>query len=60
MLKFVIPIACTYGEPLCDEVGHDLFTDCLPYEWRSGMSDGLFLPIYSPRSMRVILCFDNL
>ena len=20
-LKFVIPVACTYGEPLCDEVG---------------------------------------
>ena len=21
VLKFVIPEACTYGEPLCDEVG---------------------------------------
>jgi hypothetical protein len=21
VLKFVIPVACTYGEPLCDEVG---------------------------------------
>ena len=21
VLKFVIPIACMYGEPLCDEVG---------------------------------------
>jgi hypothetical protein len=21
MLKFVIPVACTYGEPLCEEVG---------------------------------------
>ena len=21
VLKFVIPIACTHGEPLCDEVG---------------------------------------
>ena len=20
VLKFVIPVACTYGEPLCDEV----------------------------------------
>ena len=37
---------------------HDLFIDCLPYEWRSGTSDGLFLPIYPPRSMRVVLCFD--
>ena len=26
-----------------------------PYEWRSGTSDGLFLPIYPPRSMRVVL-----
>ena len=30
VLKFVIPVACTYGEPLCDEVGQDLFIDCLP------------------------------
>ena len=21
VLKFVIPVACAYGEPLCDEVG---------------------------------------
>ena len=35
-----------------------LFIDCLPYEWRSGTSDGLFLPIYPPRSMRVVLCFQ--
>ena len=34
---------------------HDLFIDCLPYEWRLGMSDGLFLPIYPPRSMHVVL-----
>ena len=38
---------------------HDLFIDCLPYEWRSGTSDGLFLPIYPPRSMRVVLRFNN-
>ena len=30
MLKFVIHVVCTYGEPLCDEVGHDLFIDCHP------------------------------
>ena len=36
---------------------HDLFIDCLPYEWLSGMSDGIFLQIYLPRSMRVVLCF---
>ena len=34
-----------------------LFIECLPYEWRSGMSDGLFLPIYPPRSMCVVLWF---
>ena len=34
---------------------HEIFFDCLPYEWRSGTSDGLFLPIYPPRSMRVVL-----
>ena len=28
------------------------FFDCLPYEWQSGTSDGLFLPIYPPRDMR--------
>ena len=39
---------------------HNLFIDCLPYEWRSGMSDDLFLSKYPPRSMCVILCFDNL
>ena len=37
---------------------NDLFIDCLPYEWRSGTSDGLFLPIYPPRSMHVVLCFQ--
>ena len=31
---------------------HEVFIDCLPYEWRSGMSDGLFLPIYPSRGMR--------
>ena len=55
MLKFVIPVACTYGEPM--KLEHDLFIDCLPYEWRSGTSDGLFLPIYPPRSMRLALWF---
>ena len=37
-----------------------LFIDCLPYEWRSWTSDGLFLPIYPPRSMRIVLCFQTL
>ena len=25
MLKYVIPVACTYGEPLCDEVGAQFY-----------------------------------
>ena len=36
---------------------HNLFIDCLPYEWQSGTSDGLLVPIYPPRSMRVVLWF---
>ena len=34
---------------------HDLFFDCLPCEWQSGTSDGIFLilPIYPPRSMSI-------
>ena len=35
----------------------DLFIYGLPYEWRSGTSDGLFLPIYPPRGMHVVLGF---
>ena len=52
VLKLVIPEACTYGLSLCDEVRAWFIIDCLPYEWQSGTSDGLFLPIYPPRSMR--------
>ena len=37
-----------------------LFIDCLSYEWQSRTSDGVFLPIYPPRSMRVVLCFQRL
>ena len=58
MLKFVIRVACMYGRYVM-KLEQDLFIDCLPYEWRSGMSDGLFLPIYPPRIMHVVLCFDN-
>ena len=25
VLKLVIPVACTYGEPLCDEVGAQFY-----------------------------------
>ena len=33
------------------------FFDSLPYEWWSGTSNGLFLPIYPPRSICVVLGF---
>ena len=51
VLRFVIPEACMYSLSLCYEVGAWFIIDCLPYEWRSGMSDDLFLTIYPPRSM---------
>ena len=60
MLKFASPVACTYGNRCVTNLKHEVFFDCLPYEWRSGTSDGLFLPIYPPRSMRVVLGFDDL
>ena len=52
VLRFVILEACMYSLLLCYEVGAWFIIDCLPYEWRSGMSNGIFLPIYPPRGMR--------
>ena len=57
VLKFASPVACTYGKRCVTNLKHEVFFDCPPYEWRSGTSDGLFLPIYPPRSMRVVLGF---
>ena len=57
MLKFASPVACMYGKRYVTNLKHEVFFDCPPYEWRSGTSDGLFLPIYPPRSMRVVLWF---
>ena len=57
MLKFASPVACTYGKRCVTNLKHEVFFDCPPYEWRSRTSDGLFLPIYPPRSMRVVLGF---
>ena len=53
-------VACMYGECYVTNLKHGVFFDCFPYEWRSGTSDGLCLPIYPPRSMRVVLGFDDL
>ena len=52
MLKFACPVACTYGKRCVTNLKHEVLFDCLPYEWRSGTSDGIFLPIYPPRGMR--------
>ena len=60
MLNFASPIACTYGKHCVTNLKHEVLYDCLPYEWRSGTRDGLFLPIYHPRIMRVMLGFDDL
>ena len=57
MLRFARPVACMYGKRYVTNLKHEVFFDCLPYEWRSGTSDGLFLPIYPPRSMRIVLEF---
>ena len=59
MLNFVIPVHARVVNHYVMKSEHDLFIDCLPYELRSGTSDGLFLPIYPPKSMRIIICFDN-
>ena len=60
MLKIASPVACMYVNRYVTNLKYEVLFDCIPYEWRSGTSDGLFLPIYPPRSMRVILCFDSL
>ena len=60
MLRFASPVACMYGNFCVINLKHEVFFEYLPYEWRSGMSDGLFLPIYPPKSMRVALGFDDL
>ena len=59
-VKFASPVACTYGKRYVTNLKHEVLFDCPPYVWRSGTSDGLFLPNYPPRNMRVILFFDNL
>ena len=40
VLKFVILVACTYGEPLCDEVGARFIYWLSSFVWRSGSRDG--------------------
>ena len=40
VLKFVIPVACTYGEPLCDEVRAWGICWVSSFVWRSRARDG--------------------
>ena len=57
-LKFVIPVACTYGEPLCDEVGAQFYLlNVFLMSGSRGRAMVFFLPIYPPRSMLVVLWF---
>ena len=51
MLKLASPVACTYGKRCVTNLKHEVLFDCLPYEWQSGTSDGIFLPIYPSRGM---------
>ena len=39
---------------------HDLFIDCLAYEWEVGIARWLTRINPYPRSMRVVLGFDDL
>jgi len=52
VLKLAGPVACMYGKRCVKIFKHGVFFECFPYEWRSGTSDGLFLPIYPSRGMR--------
>ena len=53
-IRVMLVSSCEFERDL-----HALFIDFFPYEWRLGTGDGLFLPIYPPRSMRVVLCVDD-
>ena len=54
VLKIVILLACTYGEPLCYQVGA-WFIYWLSSLWVAvGDERWSFLPIYPPSSMRVV------
>ena len=55
-----VMLVCTYGKRCLTNLKCEVFLDCPPYEWQSGTSDGLFLPIYPLTSMRVVLGFDDL
>ena len=39
--------------------GRQVWGPPFPEHRQLGTSNGLFLPIYPPRSMRVVLCFDD-
>ena len=60
VLKFMVLVTCTYGEPLCDEVGA-WFIYWLSSLWVAVGDEWWSFPTnLSPRSMRVILFFDDL
>ena len=58
VLRFVIPEACTYGEPLCDGRSMVYFLIVILCV-EVGIVRWLTPTNPSPRSMRVVLCFDG-
>ena len=58
VLNFVIPVACTYGEPVCDEVGAQFYL-LIIFLMSGGRGRVMVFSYQSipPRSMRVVLCF---
>ena len=59
-VKFCKSRSMHVWRPFVTNLKHEMLFECLPYEWPSGTSDGIFLPIYPPRSMCVVLGFDDL
>ena len=58
-VKVVIPVACTYGEPLCDEVGACFIFLIVFLCVEVGIARWLSPTNPTPRSMSVVLCFDD-
>ena len=58
VLNLVIPVACTYGEPLCDEVGAQFYL-LIVFLMSGGRGRVMVFSYQSipPRSMRVVLWF---
>ena len=60
VLKFVIPVACTYGEPLCDEVGAQFYL-LIVFLMSGGRGRAMVFPYQSTpeEHARSALVFDD-